>query len=104
MYYLFTSGLCQQRRRMVTPRRVLVTMWLLASLVLGLHLYQYGLNFKLAIAAVISWLFLSIVAVCAFFSHAATIGGPEHRDPTEAEIKAAKEKYSNPYLDRSGKG
>ena len=37
------------------------------------------------------------------FGRAATIGGPEHRDPTEAEIKAAKERYRNEYLEYRGR-
>lgn len=38
-----------------------------------------------------------------FLGRAATIGGPEHRDPTEAEIKAAKDRYRNEYLEYRGR-
>lgn len=50
------------------------------------------------------WIGLSIGLLIGFlgwfFGRATTIGGPEHRDPTDQELKDAKERYGSKYLNR----
>ena len=72
---------------------ILVSNWTTNSFPPGV---QFISNLALfLLLAITIFLFLSML-----FGRVASIGGPEHRDPTDQELKDAKERYGSKYLGR----
>lgn len=51
-------------------------------------------NIILALAFVFAFGYLLVAGLCMLFGRAATIGGPEHKDPTDKELKDIKKKLA----------